>query len=151
MELDRNGLEILDDGECLRLLQQRSVGRVSVSVGALPAIFPVNYCFRDGSVLFRTGRGTKLDAAAANAVVAFEVDDYDTVAHTGWSVMLVGIARDATDDLDRLLDVSTIPRWAPGGDGRVVAIVPEQLSGRRLRHDVDPGASGGISATAPAR
>jgi nitroimidazol reductase NimA-like FMN-containing flavoprotein (pyridoxamine 5'-phosphate oxidase superfamily) len=138
VEVDRNGLEVLDEDECLRLLSHASVGRVSVSVGALPAIFPVNYCVRNGAVLFRTGKGTKLDAAAANSVVAFEVDDFDPVEHTGWSVMLVGIARDATDELDRAaLDVSTIPRWATSADGRVVAIVPEQVTGRRLRHDLD--------------
>src|SRR5262245_6730572 len=113
MEIDRNGLEVLGREECLRLLAQATVGRISVSVGALPAIFPVNYCVRDGAVLFRTGRGTKLEAAAANAVVAFEVDDFDPVEHTGWSVMLVGIARDATDELHQeALDVSSIPRWA---------------------------------------
>jgi hypothetical protein len=29
-------------------------------------------------------------------------------------------------------DVSLIPRWAPGPDGRVVVVVPELLSGRRI-------------------
>lgn len=136
---DRNGLEILDDPECVALLAQASVGRVSVSVGALPAIFPVNYRLFDGTILFRTGRGTKLDAAAANAVVAFEVDHFDPVDHTGWSVMAVGVARDVTDQATRDgFDVSTVPRWADGPDGRVVGIVPEQLSGRRLRHDMPP-------------
>ena len=31
---------------------------------ALPAVFPVNYCIRDGDVYFRTAPGTKLDAAS---------------------------------------------------------------------------------------
>lgn len=59
------GLEILDTGQCLALAATRPVGRVAVTVGALPAVFPVNYCLVDSRVYFRTGAGTKLDAATA--------------------------------------------------------------------------------------
>ena len=37
MEVDCNGLEILDRGECLRLLSLATLGRVAITSGALPA------------------------------------------------------------------------------------------------------------------
>ena len=36
------GLELLTDDECRRLLGMGEVGRVGIPIGALPAIFPVN-------------------------------------------------------------------------------------------------------------
>jgi nitroimidazol reductase NimA-like FMN-containing flavoprotein (pyridoxamine 5'-phosphate oxidase superfamily) len=59
--------------------------------------------------------GTKLDSAANNAVVAFEVDEIDPVAHTGWSVMVTGMARELTDP-GELAAAQTPPlaRWGPG-------------------------------------
>lgn len=136
MELDRNGLEVLDEHECLALLATATLGRVAITTGALPTILPVNYRLVGSTVLFRTGRGTKLDAATANAVVAFEVDDFDPVGHTGWSVNLIGVARDLDAVLRNLtFDPTEIPRWAPTGDERVVAITAELVTGRRIRHD----------------
>jgi hypothetical protein len=137
VELDRNGLEVLDTAECLRLLHSRSVGRVGITSGGLPAILPVNYQVVGHHILFRTGEGSKLDAATRNAVVAFEVDASDPLEHTGWSVLAVGVARDLTDVLTEIpFDTTSIPRWAAGANGRVVVIAAEMLSGRRLTHHV---------------
>jgi uncharacterized protein len=133
MRLDHNGLEVLDRDECLRLLGGAVIGRVGVSSGALPRVLPVNFRLDGDRILIRTSRGTKLDAATANAVVAFEVDEIDPVAHTGWSVMVTGIARELTDP-GELAGARTPPlaHWAPGGDHRVVAISTELVSGRRI-------------------
>ena len=49
--------------------------------------------------MFRTVAGTKLDAATANAVVAFEVDG-GTERNQGdgaWSVLVRGVAREVND------------------------------------------------------
>jgi nitroimidazol reductase NimA-like FMN-containing flavoprotein (pyridoxamine 5'-phosphate oxidase superfamily) len=133
MEVDRNGLEVLGRDACLRLLASATLGRVGVSSGALPSVVPVNFRFDGRQILIRTGVGTKLDAAVANAVVAFEVDEIDPVAHTGWSVMVTGIARELTEP-GELAAARTPPlaRWAPGNDHRVIAISPELVSGRRI-------------------
>jgi hypothetical protein len=137
VEIDRNGLEVLGEDACLALLRGATLGRVAITSGALPTILPVNYRLVDRTVLFRTGRGTKLDAATTNAVVAFEVDDFDPVAHTGWSVNLIGVARDLVAVFrDLTFDTTEIPRWAPTGDDRVVAITAELITGRRIRHDI---------------
>lgn len=132
VEIDRNGLEVLDTTECLRLLAGSSMGRIGISSGALPVILPVNYHLHGERILIRTGAGTKLDAATRNTVVAFEVDDFDTLYHSGWSVMVTGESHEVTgDELEALADVP-LTRWAPHGDGHVVAISTELISGRRI-------------------
>ena len=133
MDIDRNGLERLDRAECLRLLSFRGVGRVAVTVGALPAVFPVNYALDGDGVVFRTASGTKLAAAAGNAVVAFEVDEIDPIDHSGWSVLVVGPASEvsAPAQLERARRLPLSP-WAPGDRGRFVRIAASLVSGRRI-------------------
>ena len=127
MLVDRNGLEVLDREECLHLLATSAVGRVAVTIGALPVILPVNFRMLDNRVVFRTAVGTKLDAATCDAVVAFEVDHIDPTAQTGWSVMVTGIARETA-----MLDGPDTPDWAPPGDCRLVEISTDMVSGRRV-------------------
>ena len=133
MEVDRNGLEVLGRDACLRLLATATLGRVGVSSGALPSVLPVNFRFDGRQILIRTGVGTKLDAAVANAVVAFEVDEIDPVAHTGLERGGHGHGPRA-DRPGELAAAQTPPlaRWAPGDDHRVIAISTELVSGRRI-------------------
>lgn len=133
MEVDRNGLEVLSREDCLRLLATATLGRVGISSGALPSVLPVNFRFDGRQILIRTCPGTKLAAAVDNAVVAFEVDEIEPVAHAGWSVMVTGMAREVTDPRE-LATVQTPPlaRWAPGDHHRVIAISTELVSGRRI-------------------
>jgi nitroimidazol reductase NimA-like FMN-containing flavoprotein (pyridoxamine 5'-phosphate oxidase superfamily) len=132
VESDRNGLEKLSRSECMRLLESASIGRVGVSIGALPVILPVNFAVVDGDIIIRTGAGTKLDAAAINLVVAFEVDGFDPVWHSGWSVLVQGLAKVVADpgELQRLRRLRLAP-WT-GIDGHFVRIATQFLSGRRL-------------------
>lgn len=140
VEIDRNGLEILDRAGCLDLLGAARLGRVGITLGALPTILPVNFRLVDERIVFRTSAGTKLDAATSNAVVAFEVDEVDPLWHTGWSVVVTGLAREVTDpeDLARL-DGADIPYWAPAAPGdRIVEISTKMISGRRIVPSVHP-------------
>ena len=57
-------LEELTDTECRNLLAERHLGRLALVDAQGPVIFPVNYVFDQGSVVFRTDPGTKLDGAA---------------------------------------------------------------------------------------
>jgi nitroimidazol reductase NimA-like FMN-containing flavoprotein (pyridoxamine 5'-phosphate oxidase superfamily) len=133
VEVDRNGLEVLDPAECLRLLGTATIGRVGTSFGALPVILPVNYRVLDGRIVFRTGAGTKLQAAARDAVVAFEADSIDPISHAGWSVVVTGFARELTDAAALAeAAAANIPRWAPNGNGHVVEITTELITGRRI-------------------
>lgn len=139
MEIDRNGLEVLGRDDCLRLLATATLGRVGLTSDALPYVLPVNFTLVSEHILFRTGRGTKLEAATRNAVVAFEADAIDPMSHTGWSVMVTAIARELADPAH--LDpssVTAIPRWASRDEGRVIALDTNRVSGRRL-HPWGPG------------
>jgi nitroimidazol reductase NimA-like FMN-containing flavoprotein (pyridoxamine 5'-phosphate oxidase superfamily) len=117
--------------ECLRLLAGGLVGRVVFTEAALPAAHPVAYLLDGGEVLFRTANGGKLAAATLHHVVAFQVDDVDPAAKTGWSVLGVGEAYEVTDPR-RLADLAArLPRpWAANQDGHTVAIPLQRLTGR---------------------
>ena len=126
------GLEILDEAECLELLKCQRVGRIAVSVAALPAIFPVNYLLVDGDVAFLTGDGMKANAAIAGNVVGFEVDQVDSDRHTGWSVLVVGRARIVPEQERRTMGDLHLSPWAGGTRTHLVRIRPEFISGRRI-------------------
>jgi uncharacterized protein len=129
---DVKGLEVLSDRECLQLLAGHSVGRVGLSVGALPVVLPVNYVVDGDQVVLRTGFGSKLSAAMRNAVVCLEVDDIDVVYHTGWSVLVTGTARELTGaEAERASHLPLRP-WSPTAGDHLVAISIELLSGRRI-------------------
>ncbi|MEO7572675.1 MAG: pyridoxamine 5'-phosphate oxidase family protein [Acidimicrobiales bacterium] len=138
MEVDRNGLEVLDRAECLRLLDRATLGRIGVTSGALPAVFPVNFLLNGDQILLLTAEGSKLDAATRNAVVAFEADDFDPMYHSGWSVLVTGVAREITDS-DELAALRHAPlaRWAHNGVERLMAISADMISGRRIVPGLD--------------
>ena len=130
------GLELLSEDDAWRLLQTEDLGRVGVSVGALPAIFPVNYVVLDGAVLYRTSPGSKLAAATANAIVAFEVDHHDRRDRSGWSVLLVGLS-EVVHDVGMAARAVTagLEPYAEGRRGNLVRIHAELISGRRVVHE----------------
>jgi nitroimidazol reductase NimA-like FMN-containing flavoprotein (pyridoxamine 5'-phosphate oxidase superfamily) len=132
---DDEAVAVLEETECLKLLAQSAIGRVAVSIGAVPAVFPVNFAMLDEAIVFRTSSGTKLAAAMRNSVVAFEVDDFDSLYHDGWSVLVVGIADELRDPelVERAKSLPLVP-WAEGARDHVVAIRPEFVSGRRIVH-----------------
>jgi len=129
------GLDILDEDECLRLLGTVPIGRVGICSGSLPAILPVNFELYGRLIVFRTGRGTKLDAAVRSAVVAFQADQYDALYHSGWSVLAIGQAKDMTDNIDLIAGDARVRPWAGGERQHYVTIEAEFLSGRRINRD----------------
>lgn len=130
------GLELLSEDDAWALLASGEIGRVGITIGALPAIFPVNYRVIDGAIVFRSVPGSKLSAAAEGAVVAFEVDDYQLADRLGWSVLVVGRS-EVSHDLDvvfKALDTGLEP-LAGGRRCALVRIEPTFISGRRIVHD----------------
>ena len=87
----------LTRSECLRLLAGDVIGRVVFTDSALPTVQPVNYVLDDEEIIFRTANGSKLAAATRNAVVAFQLDHFDTTTRSGWSVLGVGEAYEVVD------------------------------------------------------
>ena len=129
------GLELLQEADAYRLLAQGEVGRIGITIGALPAIFRVNYRLVDGCIVFRSSPGSKLSAASSGSVVAFEVDDYHAADRSGWSVLVVGPS-EVMHDLDmsyELLEARLEP-YVDGPRGAIVRIEPTFVSGRRIVH-----------------
>jgi nitroimidazol reductase NimA-like FMN-containing flavoprotein (pyridoxamine 5'-phosphate oxidase superfamily) len=80
-------MEVLDFEECTQLLGQVPVGRIAITVQALPMILPVDFAFVDDWTPFRTIPGSKLAAATSRVIVAFEVDSYQDDGRSEWSVV----------------------------------------------------------------
>lgn len=152
MALDQEAgrdFEVLDEEECLDLLHQGWLGRVVITIGAVPAVFPVNYCLESGAIYFLTGSGTKLAAALRSAVVTFEVDEVDAVYHHGWSVMAVGVATVVHEDAVRRAVGNRLYPWAPGRRRHLVRIWPDMVTGRRIAFGHTGTADGHAAPPAP--
>lgn len=127
--------EVLPDEECRRRLAEGTVGRLAVVHDGQPLIFPVNYRYDGGSVVFRSNEGTKL-AFAQMGKVAFEIDGLEAgAAGRAWSVVVLGTGQDVTSTLDRRsaevrnLEVSPLVRE---DRDRWVEITPTSITGRRV-------------------
>ncbi len=131
------GIEVLSDEECWQLLERTSVGRLAVDVGGQPDIFPINYLVDDGTLVFRSGAGTKLAAAVLMHHIAFEIDGYEPDAHTAWSVIIKGRADliEKMDDVWQAEDLPLFP-WLATPKPNFVRITPQSVTGRRF-HVVD--------------
>ena len=150
MRTDRLGMTILEANACWELLRRADVGRLAVSIGGRPDIFPVNFVVDHGSIVFRTAEGTKLAAAVLGRAVAFEIDGYDADAGNAWSVVVKGRAGEIErmQDVYEALDLPLFP-WNAAPKHRFVRIEPEDVSGRRF-HVVAGPVSSSTGPSAPA-
>ena len=125
--MDRSGPD-LTSATCWELLATATVGRLALSVRALPTIVPVRYQVEDASVAISLGRPGLPVATVHDAVVAFAVDAIDQATATGWMVQMQGRAR-----------LAPSPSRAPSADGpdtapadQVLVLVPGTVTGHRF-------------------
>lgn len=98
-----------------------------------PDIFPVNYKVDHGTLVFRTGAGTKLKAALGGTPVALEADGVDAGTGVAWSVVVKGQAT-AVSRTEEVLDTVGLflfP-WEAGRKDHFIRIVPTSVTGRRF-------------------
>ncbi|GAB3043880.1 pyridoxamine 5'-phosphate oxidase family protein [Parafrigoribacterium mesophilum] len=135
--LNDDPITVLDRDGAWKFLQTGTMGRLAVSVGGRPGIFPVNYHADDTSVLFRTAPGSKLLEVTINATVAFETDRYDT--DEGWSVVVTGTAS-VLDKQAEIFAAEALPlhSWVPTLKPVFVRITPIEVSGRQFRFGPEP-------------
>jgi uncharacterized protein len=127
----RPGAEVLGRQDCLRLLAQTNLGRVAVSVGALPAVLPVSFALVGEDVVFPAVRRGELDTAVRDTVVAVEADH--SGPDGGWSVVVTGIATEATDAPEAYQRLANL--FAGDGTGEPLCwfrVPAEIVSGRRI-------------------
>jgi hypothetical protein len=87
----------------------------------------------EGEVVFRTAADTFLAQGAEGRQVGFEVDHLDETQSEGWSVLVTGWARPVIPaELVRVQELGIRP-WAGGERDLYLRVVPEHLTGRRIR------------------
>ena len=122
--------------ECLALLANVPVGRVAVArEGAGPLVVPVNFVLDGDVVVFRTDAGTKLSAVRSSPI-SFEADVVDAYHRIGWSVLVDGVAYEATRWEIEHLDLTP---WSGGGPHHWVRLLPSTITGRRIDAPADVG------------
>ena len=131
VEMDELDIEV-----CWWLVARTRFGRVAFVADGVPAVRPVNCGVLERHVVFRTGADSALGRMPDGSPVAFEVDQTDEVAKSGWSVIVSGHLSSVTDaeELDRLAELELHP-WAPGRRDRWIKVTPTTVTGREVtRH-----------------
>lgn len=136
---ERPVLIVLDEAECLRLITPGGIGRIAYSGRYGPTVFPVNFRLYQGTIVFRTAQDSPTDEdlrtgiANAEYKVAFEIDDFDSLARVGWSVLIQGSAHHVASETERAsLSEAGVEPW-PGGDRELfLRIIPTRITGRRI-------------------
>jgi len=140
MSEDRE-IVVLAPDECLLLLGLEFVARVASQPdgGGAPDVVPVNFVLHEGVAIFRTHDGTTLHQIEGK-LVSLQVDRFDWFHRTGWSVLVQGRAELIDPHDVEGMDLDT---WAPGDQPRLVRIVPDRISGRRIELRQLPVDAGG--------
>ena len=124
----------LEHHECWAMLRTVSVGRLAVLVDGQPDIFPINYTVDGGTLVFRTGEGTKLAASTGGAPVALEADGVDAISGLAWSVVVKGPAA-AITGTEHILDTAALYLfpWQAGKKDAFIRVSPDSITGRRFK------------------
>lgn len=128
MEATEGMFAEIGDQECRELLASRTIGRVAWTSPTGPIVLPITYTLDGDLIVFRTSPTSVLSNLASDYRVAFEIDDFDEVAMTGWSVLVRGVCSEI--GVERL---NPLPKpWAPGARNLVLGISPYRVTGRRV-------------------
>jgi len=110
---------------CWELLATASVGRLALSVQALPVILPVQYYVTGHRLAACLGHHTIPKRSLHDAIIAFTADAIDPAARSGWSVQIQGRSSipgpDGLDGFDTGCGQPTA--------GQIVAIEPGTITG----------------------
>jgi len=124
----------LSPAECRRLISAGGIGRVAFNTASGPVVLPVNFTVVGTSIVIRTDPGTVIETHGEDRA-AFEVDHVDEVLREGWSVLIRGQAHRVLQpgELRHVREAATAEPWAGGARDVYVRIVPDRITGRRIR------------------
>ena len=107
------------------MLATASLGRLALSVRALPLIVPVQYYLDGRRLAVCLGHHELPERALNDTVIAFAADSIDPVTRSGWSVQVQG-----RSVIPRGLRIDTDCDWPAAA--QVVEIEPARISGHRM-------------------
>ena len=114
--------DLIPEHQCWQLLATASVGRLALSVRALPVILPVQYYLDGRSLLVCLGHHQIPERSLNQTIIAFAADAIDPATRSGWSVHVQG--RSA---IPRRLGVDTA--CGQSAAGQIVQIEPGIITG----------------------
>jgi hypothetical protein len=116
----------IDEAECWGLLATVSLGRIALSINALPAILPVQYHVDGRNLTICLGKYEIGPRSAHGVIVAFSADAIDPPTRSGWSVQVQGRSV--------LSPMSGIARTCgQAAAGQIVQLSPSTIAGQRIR------------------
>ena len=124
--------------QCRTHLAVGGVGRIVFSSPRGAVALPVNYEFTEDQIVFSTD-DAKASVLGSGATVGFEIDRVDEVLSEGWSVLVTGRCRriEDPDEVQRLSSLD-LESWAGGGRHALLAVSPEEITGRVIVHEQAP-------------
>jgi nitroimidazol reductase NimA-like FMN-containing flavoprotein (pyridoxamine 5'-phosphate oxidase superfamily) len=131
----RPKLESLSADESKAMVAPGGVGRFVFWDDRGPVALPVNYQVLDGDIVFRTESDAACLTNLEDEAVSFEVDHLDEALTEGWSVLLTGTSRVMADlaELEQARSLDIGP-WVGGDRDTFVRLIPQVVTGRRIRH-----------------
>jgi hypothetical protein len=131
-------LEVLNQEQCLAHLAAGGLGRLVFSSARGPVAVPVNFEYTEGEVIISTDVAKSL-LLESQGIVGFEIDRVDEAMSEGWSVLVTGRIR-RIDDPDEILRLASLDleAWAGGDRHALIALRPDEVSGRVIIHEEPP-------------
>ena len=120
------GFEAMTAEQCRRLLASTHIGRIALTVGALPVVLPVQYALDADHLLVRTPGHHDVGRGVDGQVVGFEADQLDLDHGAGWCVSVTGTVH----VVDRHGDVGTVHPWF--SDGMLLSLDTDVIAGHRI-------------------
>jgi len=132
--IDARGATVLGPPECKRLLAMAAtlerIGRIGVATDQAPVVVPVNFTVHDEEIHIRLGAGF-ISQSADGSLVAFEVDQVDSVNGWAWSVLVRGLATVMDSAVAEDLEAAGAP-LVPEPGHLILVIRPDLLTGRHF-------------------
>jgi Pyridoxamine 5'-phosphate oxidase len=117
-----------DNEDCLAFFGRACLGRIGVSLSAVPVVFPVAYLVSEPGFLVGVSSDEVAEAMAEN-VVALQADGWAEDSERRWTTLAVGLARRVS-----VQDEAPLPARAlagnPWDERHVFRLRPHILSGR---------------------
>lgn len=119
--------------ECQALLASASIGRLSLTLRALPVVMPVNYGYLGGNIILSMSDGPAQRAISGGNIIALGVDNAN-LPEPFWAVLVIGRANEITDEAAcveyRRLGLTAQTDGA-AGESHYLQLRPDILTGHR--------------------